>query len=277
MSRRNRVAKKKAESLKPTSQTPTVETPTTEKPAALETKSPSRWLTVFLPIAAVVISCASFANSCYQTVQARKIFRPYVRPDIQCVVRHSSRPEDKDNPLATELVVWNNGPIKAVSVSVAYKSFIVDLTTLKVIASMSIPEDLSDATFIQADLEVGPKIIRPILGTSPPVVTVVEITYYRESDMKKFSREDFFFNDSGSYYDQQSYMSHPGYATLMKNLQRKMKAEAMRPMDGIRQMPPASPGHVNIVYNFGNLSDDGSWTNTAGTNAVTMTPLGPLP
>src|SRR5882757_3807978 len=204
MSRRNKTKGKTTESPKPPSQIPPVETTTTEKPAKPETQSPSSWITVFLPIAAVIIACASFANSCYQTVQARKIFRSYVRPDVQCVVRHSSRPEDRDNPLAAELVIWNNGPIKATSVSMAYRVYVVIPDTLRVPASEGISEDLLDAAILQPELSVGGKIIKPVFGSGPMAIFVVSINYYRDSDMEKFSRQDFFLYESGAYADQQS-------------------------------------------------------------------------
>ena len=281
MSRHNKAASKKSQSPQPTIQavateTTVVEKPKKEAPEINQASSPHR-LTVILSIVAILISIVSAGNSIYQTMETRKIYRANVRPDVQCVIRHSSRPEDKDNPLATELVIWNNGPINAVSVSMAYREYLIDPVTLKVLASIGIAEDLLDSAILQPELTVGQKIGKPVVGTSLPAVFVVNITYYRESDMEKFSREDFILYESGSYYDQQSFMSRPDYETIMKNLRRKMRAEALRPVSVNRQMAPALPGTVNVNWDFANLTEDGSWTNGIGTNSVTITPIRPAP
>jgi len=107
-------------------------------------------------------------------------------------------------------------------------------------------------------------------------VFAVNITYYRESDMEKFSHQEFFFYDSGSYYDQHTFMGRTNYSVIMRNIQRKMRAEALQPLVSAREMAPTPDGLVRVNMNFANLTDDGVWTNGAGTK-VTLTPIGPLP
>lgn len=234
---------------------------------------PPHKVTVILSILAVIISLISAGNSVYQTIETRKIYRTHIQPDIQCVMR--PRPEAKGDYVEAQLVVLNNGPIKAASLSVSYRAYMYNPKTFKIIASMGIAEDLVDYAIIQPELMVGQRIVQPVFGTSPTAIYVFNITYYRESDMEKFSRREIFLADSGSYYDHKSFMSRPSYQETIKNLERKMRAEALRPMEAAQKMPPASPGHVNVFYDFANLNADGTWTN-GGANTVTITPLGPI-
>lgn len=86
----------------------------------------------------------SLALSKQQAEDNRRYHQEYVKPDVRAVIRHSSSPTQKDNAIAAELVVWNNGPIKAVSLSGAYRVYILNPTNFYVVASMGISEPLVD-------------------------------------------------------------------------------------------------------------------------------------
>lgn len=273
MKRRKKAGGKRTGGATSTSQALTVQVPLIEKPQP----SPPQRLTVSLSIVAILISIISAITSILQTMQTRKTIHAHVRPDVQCVVRHSSLPQYKDKPSMPELVVWNNGPIKAVSMYASYRAFVFNPDTLEVVASMGISEDLLDYSIVQPQLEVGQRIGKTILGIDTLAVYVVSVDFYRENDMEKFSREDFFLYDSGTFHGYADFKARKDFERIMKNLQIKMRAERLKPATANRQMPPALPGAAVVNFNVGNLNEDGSWTNRVGTNPITFVPLQKAP
>lgn len=251
---------------------PALEPSATKVPEKAQSPQPHRW-TVLLSSIPILISSLALVVSLVQCTQVRKTFRAHVRPDVQCVVRRSSLAEQKDRPFAAELVIWNGGPIKAVSVYASYRLFIVNPETLDVPASMGISEDLIDHSILQTELAVGQKIGKTILSTDPMAVYVVNTVFYRENDMEKFTREDFFLYDSGTFLGYEEFKARNDFAIIMKNLQSKMRAEAIGPTTASSHMSPASQGASKVTFNFGTLAKDGSWTNSVGTNPVSITPL----
>jgi hypothetical protein len=243
------------------------------KKTAVEKATPPHRITVILSVAAVIISLVSAGNSIYQTIETQKIYRIHVQPDVRCVVRHSSKPEYRNVPMVAELVVWNNGPIKAVSVGVSYRVYVYNATNLDVFVSMGIAEDLLNYALVQPELSIGQNIAKTILSMDTHCVYVINTTYYRESDMQKFSRDDYIFYDPDGFHSYDDYKTKKDFEVLMKNLQRKIRAEQLRPDTQNFLMSPAQPGACNVYGNFGNLTENGTWTNRFATNVVTFTPV----
>ena len=113
-------------------------------------------------------------------------------------------------------MIWNEGPISAVSVSSTYKVFVVDPENLTVTAVLGIAEELSEYNVLISELAVGQKIGKEILGASPLAVFVVSTEYYRESDMERFTRRDYFLFDSDTFYDFGGFREHPNFEKLMR-------------------------------------------------------------
>lgn len=180
-------------------------------------------LTILFSILAVVISVGSLANSIYGTYQNRKFRHAHISPEIRVLVRHSSRPEQAHNAKAPEVVIWNEGPIKVVSLSVNYKVVVIDPKNLTVSAVLGIADDLSEYNVLLPELAVGQKVGKEILGASPLAVFVVDTEYFRDTDLERFTRRDYFLFDSGRYFDFKAFRTHPNFEKLMESA---MKAES---------------------------------------------------
>jgi hypothetical protein len=244
-----------------------IEVPRARNFARNESVPPTKSSTSFvLSILALIVSLISLGNSIYGTVQTGKIQRRHVRPDVQCVVRHSSLPENKDNPIIPELVLWNNGPIDAVAVEASYRAYAISTNSWEVIMSMGIEEDLLNASVVLPELKVGQRVGKTIMALGHLSIFVVNLTFHRDTDIEKFSRQEVFFYD-GTFHDRAGFSSRTNYLTLMDALRRKMRAEEMVAITNIgnRQTAPAPLGMKKLFGNTITLGKDGRLTNMAQT------------
>jgi hypothetical protein len=97
----------------------------------------------------------------------RRVHQGHVSPDVRVVVRHCNLPQYRDQAMVPELVVWNNGPIKAASLNASYRLYVFDTNTLRAVTSMGILEDLRDYSIVKRELAVDESIAKAILGSSP--------------------------------------------------------------------------------------------------------------
>ena len=228
-------------------------------------KPPSRWqwireiLVLLVALASFIVSCGSnitskrsLAISLEQAELTKRVHQEHVKPDVKTVVRHSSLPQDRDSPMAVELVVWDNGPIKAVSVDASYRLYVVDSNTFQVVASMGTTEDLLDHSIVKPELPVAEPIRKSILGAGPLALFVVDLTYYRETDMEKFSSEDYFLYDNGTFYDRDGFRSRTNYESMMASLQAKMKWESLNPRNANQShfRGPSTNGGSFVDFNI---------------------------
>jgi tetratricopeptide (TPR) repeat protein len=153
-----------------------------------------------------------------------------------------------DTSMAAELVIWNNGPIKAVSLTGAYRVYMLNPTNLHVIASIGISEPLVDYSFSLPELKPSGEYVRQILSGGSPALYVVNLGYYRETDMERYSTEDYFLFENGAFYDRESFRGRRNYDALMTSLLWKMRFEAQGGSNLYRVTDPPLPGtsHVNV-------------------------------
>jgi hypothetical protein len=154
-------------------------------------KTAREFLVAATAIAALMISIRSCGTakesltlSRDQAEANRRYHQEHVKADVRAVVRHSSLPQNTDNAMAAELVVWNNGPIKAVSLTAAYRVYIVDPANSHVYASMGISEPLVDYSFSIPELKTTDKYVKQLLSAGSAALYVVNLSYYRETDME---------------------------------------------------------------------------------------------
>ena len=191
----------------------------------------------------------------------RRYHQEHVKPDVRAVVRHSSSPTQKDNAIAAELVVWNNGPIKAVSLTGAYRAYILNPTNYHVIASMGISEPLVDYSFSLPEFKPTNEYVKQILSVSSPALFVVNLTCYRETDMERYSTEDYFLFENGAFYARESFKSKTNYNSLMDSLLFKMKCEAQAGSNKWSVIDPPLNGTVDVNFNVLNVpeADSPEW------------------
>jgi hypothetical protein len=209
-------------------------------------KSAREFLAVIIGVVALVISIRSCATarqslklSQQQAEANQRYHQEHVKPDVRTVVRHSSSPAHKDNAMAAELVVWNNGPIKAVSLNGTYRVYLVDPTNSHVFASMGVSEPLVDYSFSVAELKPAGDCVKQVLSGSSGALYVVNLTYYRETDMERYSTEDYFLFENGVFYDRESFRGRTNYNALMNSLLWKMRCEAQAGSNRYRVVDPS--------------------------------------
>jgi len=224
-----------------------------------------QFIGVVIAIVALVVSAKScstaresLALSNQQAEENRRYHQEYVKPDVRAVIRHSSSPTQKDNAIAAELVVWNNGPIKAVSLSGAYRVYILNPTNFYVVASMGISEPLVDYSFSLPEFKPTDQYVKQILSASSPALYVVNLTYYRETDMERYSTEDYFLFENGAFYDRESFKGRTNYNSLMDSLLLKMRCEEQGGSNRYRVIDPPLPGASHVNFNVLNVPEASS-------------------
>jgi tetratricopeptide (TPR) repeat protein len=218
--------------------------------------------TAVVALVVSIQSCRTSRESLTLSQQQAEANRRYhqenVKPDVRAVIRHSSSPTQKDNAIAAELVVWNNGPIKAVSLSGSYRTYILNPTNYYVVASMGISEPLVDYSFSMPEFKPIDNYVKQILSVSSPALYVANLTYYRETDMERYSTEDYFLFENGAYYDRESFKGRTNYNTLMDSLLLKMRFEAQVGNNKYRIVDPPPPGMVSFNMNVLNVPEASS-------------------
>jgi len=203
-------------------------------------------------------STESLTLSQQQAEDNRRYHQEYVNPDVRVFVRHASSPAYKDQAMAAELVVWNNGPIKAVSLSGAYRVYVLNPTNYYVYASMGISEPLVDYSFSLPEFKPNDNYVKQILSLGPTALYVVNLTYYRETDMERYSTEDYFLFENGAFYDRNSFKGRTNYNSLMNSLMWKMRCEAQDGSNKFRIIDLPPPGTSSVNGNVLNVPEENS-------------------
>jgi len=216
------------------------------------------FITAFAALAALFISAKSCSTakdaltvSKQQADANRRYHQEHVKPDVHTIIRHSSSPANRDVDFSAELVVWNNGPIKAVSLTGAYRVYMVDRTNSHVFASMGVSEPLVDYSFSLPECKPPDQFVKQIASAGSSSLYVVNLTYYRETDMERYSTEDYFLFENGAFYDRDSLKRRTNYNTLMDSLMWKMKCEAQG--GSHRVADPPLPGTVHVNFNVAEI------------------------
>ena len=133
---------------------------------------------------------------------------------------------DLYNPM---LKIFNNGPLKVVSLDVIYYTYSVDFdNNALVMLSSSMGFNKGNLKFIyKKELNVFDYEEQGAWNMSADFpqhhivsVNVFDIKYYRESDLKEYKRKDIYFIDNSVIYTQKEYMNKDTYDKAISNLER---------------------------------------------------------
>jgi hypothetical protein len=154
-------------------------------------------------------------------------------------VRHNTLPKWTNAPYSAELVILNRGPIKAAAIYASYRVHAIDTNYWWPYCSPSILEPLSKTySFVIPELEVGEGRIKSILAIGPTALYEVEVSYYRQNDMVKFSDKSLFYYEDGHFCDQDSLRQKQFFPILMKNVRHSTAKEKGEPPPGKSPPPP---------------------------------------
>lgn len=221
----------------------------------------------------------SLALSQQQSEANSRYHQEHVKPDVHAMVRHSSSSAYRNHDFAAELVVWNNGPIKAISLTASYRVYSFDPSSSHVYASVGVSEPLVDYSFSLPEFKPAQQHVKEIVSGGSPTLYVVNFTYYRETDIERYSSENYFLFENGKFYDRDSFRGRTNYNALMDSLLWKMKCEAMGGSNMYRIADPPLPGTSHVNFNLSNVpeADSPEWTSIISnkTEKVAANPLNP--
>jgi hypothetical protein len=148
----------------------------------------------------------------------------HVKPEISCSMENPTKFEndkyfrDKRNP---NIIVRNNGPIKAVSVSCDIKIYDYNLAQNKIVAYVETGFRSFAQAFFAQELKPFDELRRSTLVTKGKNILgiyVVKVNYHRESDMKPFSLQKYFFIENGKIIENSEFKKDERYDRVIGKL-----------------------------------------------------------
>ena len=152
------------------------------------------------------------------------INKNHVKPNISCSMEYPIKGKngkysrDKRNP---DIIVRNNGPIKAVALTVNVKIYSYN-PELRRIVNYSDP-GLEGFDFVQSDKELEPfdHIKHSTIGVKGKnliAAYLVDIVFHRESEVEKFSVREHFFTRNSIIYTHDDFEENEHYAKLIEKI-----------------------------------------------------------
>jgi len=141
----------------------------------------------------------------YSAGESKKLHHQHLKPEISCQMEYPIKVEgdkvfrNKSNP---DIIIKNNGPIIALSVSCDLKTYVYhrkrdEVTTLFDYGFKGFTHAVS-AQKLEPFSEVRYSCVG-VNGEDLTAVYSLSITYHRESDMEPFSIREYFFTENGQY------------------------------------------------------------------------------
>ena len=152
------------------------------------------------------------------------INKNHVKPNISCSMEYPIKGKngkysrDKRNP---DIIVRNNGPIKAVALTVNVKIYSYN-PELRRIVNYSDP-GLEGFDFVQSDKELEPfdHIKHSTIGVKRKNIIaayLVDIVFHRESDLEQFSVREYFFTRNSIIYTHDDFKENEHYAKIIEKI-----------------------------------------------------------
>lgn len=177
----------------------------------------------FAAIVAVVVFFAALAELTGFSLRDLYTKTPPI-PDITCTMEYPIKAEDdkvfrdKHNP---EIIVSNNGPVKALSVSGDVKAYQYD-TKKDEIARFAYQGMKSfDHSFSKEELKPFEELRHPTMGMSGDnviAIYVVTVVYHVDPDMERLDFESRFFVENKEIKDEDNFSGDKRYNHLMEKL-----------------------------------------------------------
>lgn len=170
----------------------------------------------------LAVACFSVYFSWKQINDFEKTAHFNVTPNISCTMRFplnfksTYSPKQDRNP---EVQFLNQGPIKVVSFSVLHEMFTFDPKNGDLLAWSGTKQEQHEYIVFESDLEVAIAKKEPLLATTGLGVYVFYLSYYRESDMQRFTKREIFLVEGSNILDHNKFKSHPLYKKILMRLE----------------------------------------------------------
>ena len=146
------------------------------------------------------------------------------KPDIKCTMEYPIKAEDdkifrnKHNP---EVVISNNGPVKALSVSGDVKAYRYDSQKDEITGFVYQGMKSFDHAFSKEELKPFDELRHPTMGMSGEnilAIYVVSVIYHIEQGMARFDLESRFFVENKGIKDEGQFKEDERYDHIMQKL-----------------------------------------------------------
>jgi hypothetical protein len=171
---------------------------------------------------ALAVSAVSLIYVHYQVQLSRHQAQLHLEPELKT---YFDAPAEK-NPV---FVVANEGDIPAASVSVAVNMYVYDKNEKKVVTAASLGRIFSPGAIYRAELLPSEHESLELTGveTQPHLIVVYEfhVRYFRQTDMREFARNEYFFVEGGVPRQHADFMKNDHYLRIMAEAQRVQMPE----------------------------------------------------
>lgn len=167
---------------------------------------------------ALIISVLAFMSSIYVSCEQRELNHQHITPEIFSKIEFPFRVNkyDTTNP---EIIIFNNSPLKAISITVDVLDILYDTNKKEVVKYIASKHDPHDHLLFLEELAPGKSERKSIAGTnfSDCIDTfIIDLAYFRPSDMKQYKKRELVFIENKIIYTHKEYLSKPLYKELMK-------------------------------------------------------------
>ena len=152
----------------------------------------------------------------------KKIKVPNLSPEIKCKLEYPLKLERDavrkqiNNP---EITITNIGPIKAVAFSVDFKSYLYDVSRAAIDSSFEMRKETHGHSIFVKELQPSEDIRQDLNGfhaKGKVGIYTFDLKYYRESDMKMFTRQDMFFIEGYEIFSKRDYSKNRNYPRIIQ-------------------------------------------------------------
>jgi hypothetical protein len=147
---------------------------------------------------------------------------PSISTEIKCKLDYPLKLEKDavrkqiNNP---EITITNIGPIKAVAFSVDFKSYLYDVCRAAIDSSVEIRKETHGHFIFVKELQPSEDIKQDLNGfhaKGKVGIYTFDLKYYRESDMKMFTRQDMFFIEGYEIFSKKDYSKNRNYPRIIQ-------------------------------------------------------------
>jgi len=150
-------------------------------------------------------------------------------------------------------VVFNEGNIPAVSVSCGYSVFTFNKSQKKIETAAKAGRVFSPGVIYKESLKSTEYASMDLLGVQPAKNTLVvyqfDLVYFREQDMKQFTRKEYYFVDNGRVLSLSDFRSNPLYRDVMYQISQTVVPDS-------NWMPGTLKAYLDNQKNFQELHND---------------------
>lgn len=167
-----------------------------------------------------------------QDYNTKRLHHQHVKPDVSCSMEYPIKVENEKifrNKRNPDIILKNNGPIKAVSVSCNIMIYIYDAKKSLIAYASEWKFKGFDHTFSAQELEPFAEIRQSVMGDNTEnTIAVYSVTakYHRESDMETFSFETYFFTENQEIKTDQEFKKDARYNQVIEKVKAFVPSES---------------------------------------------------